>query len=177
MKLIQLFVSSFGFLDIRDFANSMLKPKLLIVTLPIAALSGAAELYFGLKLVTVVAFCLLLSMEVITGLWASKIKGIPIESNRAKRAGFVVGFWMILFFILHSLKSHYPPESIYYDLFSWLHSTELIFVSCVYLISVWENLGVMSGKSNQPMIHALRRKINAFLNIDEGDINNPKSNL
>lgn len=153
-------VSQFGFKDHIDFSGSMFHFNLMMVTIPFAALSSIIENMFGLHIMTIAAFVLLLALELTTGLVASKKRGLKIESRKFGRFGFKLVIWLTLFFIINSLKKQYDGNStVVYGLYEWLHDGLMIYVSLEYLISVLENLGHITGENNKGFIYAIKKKI------------------
>ncbi|NIQ13102.1 MAG: hypothetical protein GTO02_01435, partial [Candidatus Dadabacteria bacterium] len=75
-------VSNFGFESFTDFTTSLLHTRLLAFTIPFAGISAVLETIFGLQGLTVLAFVGLVTLELLTGLIASKKKGNKIESRK-----------------------------------------------------------------------------------------------
>lgn len=164
MKLISLFTSAFGYSSNTEFSDSLIHKTAFAITIPLAGISALIEHYIGINFITLIAFIVLLLLELITGLTASKKKGIKIESKKFSRFGLKIFVWISLFFIANSLKLQYKEESvIVYSIFEWLHSGLMIFASLEYLISVLENLSVITGQKNTGIINAIKRKLKKFL--------------
>ena len=83
--MLRFLVSSFGFDNVTDFKCSFIHTKLLSITLPITLVSTLIETYLGIEWVTWVAFVMLLTAELISGIMASVIKGRRISSIRFSR--------------------------------------------------------------------------------------------
>jgi PAS domain S-box-containing protein len=113
-------------------------------------------------------------LELVTGLAASKKKGIKIESRKFGRFGLKLTVWLGLFFIINSLRVQYKGTSEFvYGIYEWLHDGLMIYVSLEYLISVIENLGTLTGKRDSGLINAIKKKVgmvddgyNDFFNIN-----------
>lgn len=171
-KLLNYLVSNFGFDHISDFNTSIIHSKLLMLTLPVAAISGAVEKFMGLHGLTVISFVLLVILELITGITASKSRGEKIESHKFSRFGLKIFVWMTLLFITNSLRLEYDNHNDLLSLlasgfFSWLHSTLFIYITLEYLISVLENLGSLTKEKNKnSLINAILGKLNGVLGID-----------
>ena len=103
-RFLNHFVSCFGFDHVSDFNDSIVHSKLLMLTLPLAAISGFVESFMGLHGLTVLAFVILVVLELVTGLVASKSRGEKIESHKFSRFGLKVFVWITLIFITHSLE-------------------------------------------------------------------------
>jgi len=72
-NIIMHFFDTFGFSNLKDFVLSTFTLKLMPLTIPFAAISGIVEVVFGLKLLTVAAFVLIMMVELISGLYLSLI--------------------------------------------------------------------------------------------------------
>ena len=161
-------LSIFGFRNTGDFLNSFIHLKLLPITLPIATLSSGFEEYFGLKIVTAISFICLLALDLVSGIVAILIRKKKLPSKRLARFGFKVTAWMLLFFIIHSLKMQFVEKSPWLsELFDWLFSLIFVYVSFEYLISVLEHFSFISGKSNEPLTKMLRKKMKRLLGNDK----------
>lgn len=167
------FVSCFGFDHVSDFNDSIVHSKLLMLTIPVATISGFIEHIMGLQGLTVLAFVVLIILELITGISAAKSRGEKIVSHKFSRFGLKVFVWMTLLFITNSLQLEYEGQK---DLisklaggfFSWLHGALFVYVSLEYLISVLENLGSLTDeKSKKTLITAIINKLNNFLGLEK----------
>jgi len=60
------------------------------------------------------------------------------------------------------LKKEYHDEGLFDGmasvLFTWLHGTLFIYINLEYLISVLENLGIITGKDNDGIIKMIKKK-------------------
>lgn len=162
-------VVNFGFSSLDEFINSTIHSKLILLTIPLASISGIIELYTGLHYLTILSFGLLVFMEFLTGIYASKIKNLPIESRKFGRFGLKLLVWLSLMFILNSLKIEYGDKegltnNMSFGLFSWLHSSLYVYVNLEYLISVLENIEVINGSDpNTSKLGKLKKKMDSFL--------------
>ena len=171
-KLLNNIVENFGFTCIKDFTNSIVHTKLLSVTIPIAGISSMLQTLLGLQSFTIISFVVLVVLELVTGLNAAKIKGVKIESKKFSRFGLKVFVWMTLIFITNSMKLEYIDNKTSFGLlastlFNWLHGALFIYVTLEYLISVLENLAVITGESNNTLITSIINKLTKFLNNDK----------
>ena len=169
---LETVVTNFGFRSTSDFVGSIIHVKLMMVTLPIALLSSVIENYFGLHAITMIAFITLITMELITGIAASRARGIPLQSKRFSRFGFKLGIWMTIFFILQSMYLQYKDNSIIGGIYSWLHGSIFIYVSLEYLLSVVENLSVITGDNNNAILNMIKNSVGKYLKAKENDVEN-----
>lgn len=166
-NLLNYVVTNFGFNDISDFSSSLLHTKLALITIPLAGISSVVQNYFGLQSLTIFSFVLLVSLELITGLTAAKVGKVKIESKKFGRFGLKILVWLSLIFIINSFKVEFYGYkdtfgNMAHGLLSWLHGTLFIYVCFEYLISVLENMAVISGKKNSSFIDLIKDK---FKNI------------
>jgi hypothetical protein len=149
----------FGFEDVRDFSASFIHINLTPFLILLAWACGIIELMFGLKILTLCAFIILLIVELVSGIWASKVKGIKITSHRFNRFIAKLFLWLVCFFIINSLKREQECGTVLFYLYSWLYQTVMTFVIFEYLLSVIENIGAITGKSNFALINTIIRKL------------------
>lgn len=167
-KLLNQFVSTFGFNCTGDFTNSIVHSKILGVTLPLAGISALLENSLGLQHLTLISFVVLVTLELLTGLIAAKVKGEQIVSNKFGRFGLKVLVWLILLYVTNSMRLEYSGSlesfrNLASGFFTWLHGTMFIYIVLEYLISVLENLGAITGKSKDNLIKSIIDKLNNLL--------------
>jgi hypothetical protein len=153
-----------GFKNLEDLYFSLFSSAKYGYTGYLAALSititTISELV-GLRELSIGAFGLLLLLELMTGLYAAIIQKKQITSSKFSRFGIKLFIWISLFFIVHQFSQE--SNGIIYE---WLHSGLLLYVGGEYLISILENLSLISGKSNAPLIKAISKQIKKFLNVE-----------
>lgn len=169
-NLLNYIVTNFGFTNSSDFVCSFLHINLLTITLPLAGISVGIEKYFGLEYLTIISFGLLIFLELVTGLLSSKVRKVKIESKKFSRFGLKVLIWFSLIFITKSLMMEYKQYTdtvgvLAYSMFNWLHTFIFIYINMEYLISVLENLGVITGnkKGSDTLIKVIKGKLISFL--------------
>jgi hypothetical protein len=176
------FVVHFGFENISEFFNSLVHPKLLILTIPSTILGFSLftfiEKWFGLSDMVFVAFIVALILELITGIAASIKKGVTISSTRFSRFGLKVLVWMGLMLITNSFHLSYMGQSgilsaLTHNLFYWLHGTLVVYVCFEYMISILENLSVITGNKENKFLDFLKKKADQFLKFAD-DKTTPK---
>ena len=165
-------VCNFGFTCTEDFSSSIVHSKLLPLTIPVAGLSAFLETSLGLRSFTLIAFVVLITMELITGLIASKVRGEKIVSNKFGRFGLKVLVWMTLLYVTNAMRLEYLTGETNFSglasgFFVWLHGTLFIYIVIEYLISVLENLGVITGDNRNSLIKTIINKLNSFLKNDK----------
>ena len=90
-------------------------------------------------------------VETVTGIKASKKKGISFESFRFSRCIIKVFVWAFLFFMFHSFAADLDSKegwvfAIGGVLIDVLHVTTMVYFCIEYGTSILENLAVLDGK-------------------------------
>jgi len=168
-EYIAHFFDTFGFKDSSDLLASLFTYKFIPITITFSAVSAFIIKYTGLEWVTIAAFASLLIMELGTGLIAARTKGTTIESKKLSRFFLKVAVWMNVFFVVKTLEWHYisKDSDTIALVYSFLHSLILVYVSFEYLISVIENITVISGKSTNPLIKVMTNMLKNLLGTDK----------
>ena len=177
MKFIQSqldqFVLQFGFENLSDFFNSLVHPKLLLFTLPASILSfsilASLETWLGISSMAIIGFIVAVVLELVTGLWASIIKGTPISSRKFSRFGLKIFVWLGLLLITNSFHLSYVDQ---HDLLSeiseyffyTLHNLLVIYIMTEYIISILENFATINGKSDSILISFIKAKRKQIFN-------------
>ena len=168
-NFVNYIVINFGYHGVEDFYTSTIHHNLTILTIPVAIIGAIIEKYTGLHYITLLSFGILVLMEFITGISASRIKNIPIESRRFSRFGLKLMVWVSLIFVINSLKIEYNEKTdmtslMAHALFSWLHGALYVYVNLEYLISVLENLDVISGNdAATSKLSLIKKKLSTFI--------------
>jgi hypothetical protein len=135
-----------------------------ILIISVSAISGYVELYLGMKMLTLVAFVMLLTVELVSGIYASVfVKKQKLESARMQRFTIKLTLWLIALFITFSFYKEFEPKSTAAAaLFAWMHSGLMIYAALEYLVSVLENIAVISGDTNNKLLVAFKTKIDKY---------------
>jgi PAS domain S-box-containing protein len=105
----------------------------------------------------------------VTGLKSSMIRRIPIQSKKFSRFGFKLVVWFLIFFILQTMKLQYKDNFVIGGIYSWLHSSIFIYVTLEYLISVVENLSVITGDNNNVILSMIRGSIGKYMKAKQNE--------
>jgi hypothetical protein len=135
-----------------------------------SVLTTVAEL-LGMKSLTVIAFVVLCTLELSTGIIASVfIKKEKFKSSKASRFTIKLASIMIVFFVLNSFYLQYKESnSIASGFFEWLYLAVLIFFALEYLVSVLENIAVISGQSTNVLVASIKKKLNKILDLEQNE--------
>jgi len=130
-------ITEFGFPDLDHFISSLIRPKLLPLSIPLSVVGGFLEYIFGLEPIILIAFAALLTLELGTGIAAAWLEGQKITSKRMKSFLIMFFVWLVVLFILHQFST--LDNILIATAFDYLFYTTIFFVSIIYLKSVFEN--------------------------------------
>lgn len=173
MKILNYFSQTFGFTDFTDFTHSFIHQKLFILTMPSALLIGGFfERILGITSAMIISFIVLSTLEILTGLSAARVKGQKWESKKFSRFGLKIFVWLCLIFVAHSFAIGYQGTEgvlnyLAGNMFAYFHAVLVAYVCFEYLISVVENLSVLTGQTNNKLVTFFKRKFNRFLGESE----------
>jgi len=155
---------NFGFDDFKALTCSLVHKEFALLSIISATTLSSIGYFFeertGLTSGALVAFSALVGLELLTGLLASKKRGIKIESRKFSRFGLKLLVWLVLFYILNEFREQYVHSSVVaYEVYDWLHIFVVGYVIMEYLISVLENLGTITGKDYTRLIGIIKKKL------------------
>jgi hypothetical protein len=172
-SFLNYLTQTFGFSDFADFSQSFIHFKFLLLTMPSALIIGGFfERMLGITQAMIISFIVLAILEIVTGLSAARAKGIKWESKKFSRFGLKIFVWLCLMFVANSFAVGYAGtvgvlNYLAGNMFAYLHAVLVTYVCFEYLISVIENLSVLTGQSNNKLIGFFKRKFNRFLGESE----------
>lgn len=170
-KILTYIVETFGFKDWSDYTNSIIHYKeagiFLSSSLIVSTFNAAIRDYLGLKPVLVCAVILLLLLELGTGLMSISKKKEKFQSKKFSRFALKAFMWIAFIYILYSFREQFiDTNKAAFELFDWAHTGLLCYMCLEYLISVDENVAVITGKPNT-FLQMVIKKLKSFLNIKD----------
>ena len=162
-------VNQFGFENLHDFLTSMVHSKVLYLTLPASAVVfGMIEKWFGFSSAIFGAFVVMAIMELVTGIWGALAQKKKLKSRKVGRFGLKILVWLSLIYVANSFALNYKEAEgfqsmLIYQIFSWFHGVLMVYVSFEYIISILENLGKITGKTNNRLIKFLNTRLDKVL--------------
>lgn len=164
MSKMSSLLHEFGFCNVEQFTESLLRPKLLFLSVPISFMGATLQLVFGLKPIVLMAFVMLLTLELTSGIFASWIEGRKITSKRMKSFLMMLFVWLSTLFILNGFKEHFR-ETVLESVFEYLFTAVVLFVNVIYFKSIWENAGRIMNRRQE--FRQLRKLFLSKLKQDE----------
>lgn len=170
MKILNNILKGFHWDNIQALGTSIIpstKYHMTLMVITLSAVASAMEHLLGLSYMTVVAFLVLMLMEVLTGVYASvAVNKEAFQSSKMGRFGVKVFIILIVLFITHTFNVDFKDKSpILSELFEWLWSFLFGWFSLEYLFSVIENYGTIKGKNTNELIKSIKDKFNLLFGI------------
>lgn len=168
LKILTKIFLGYGWSNSTDFLLSIFPSAKYHLTLGVIIFSGvigSLELLLGLSHATMVAFAVLAFTELFSGLYASlAIRKEKLESGKMGRFTFKLAMLMIVIYVINTFKIQFQESSvILHGLFDWMYAGVFAYTALEYLVSVLENIAVISGKESSALIMAIKEKLNNLL--------------
>lgn len=167
MKLLKL-IQSFEYDSIGDFGRSMVPSVKYGATggmTVFAVVAATIEKLLGISHSAFIALCVVMLAELVSGLVASRVRGDKLSSVRWSRFGLKLGLWFVVLYVAHIIGEDFRNRGseVVAAVIDWTHTALVLSIFFEYLISVLENISVISGKSNTRLIEKIKEKFNNLL--------------
>ncbi len=173
MKLINYYLTAFGFLNYKDYLGStfgyMMSPRALSVSIVIGYVSSLLKQHLGFSLVVFLAFVVLNFLEFKTGVKASKRKGQKVESRKMGRMFLKVGTYVIIIWILNAFQTELKfPSIMNFQLNPFIVVYWAFLAGVIYqlFISLLENLVALGFHEADGVLGFVIRKYNKYFEKD-----------
>lgn len=168
MKFLTKILATFDYGCWVEFAQSLMpssKYKLTIASITISLMFPFIDRVFGLDAYAFGALLIVFFAELGSGLHAAHIRGEIFSSMKLSRFSFKVFYYLILialpYVMAQSFLSH--GKQMASVMFDWLHLFLLAQIILENIVSILENLAVISGKDKTHWIAKIQNKINSLL--------------
>lgn len=167
-----LFFFHLGFIGIREFFVSLLRPKLMakawLLWVALTPLFALVEQHLGITGPLFLAFFSLNIAELFTGIKAARAEGKVLASDKLQR--FFIKFFVYITLIACTYQyklftKSQSDESWASDFFGWAHSGILSGLSIILIRSIFENLHRMGVKEAGIIYGILDNKWTRFIAI------------
>lgn len=167
MKYLKL-LATFDYHSLAEFAQSLApssKYKLTIASAIMSFFFPFVDRVFGLDAYAFGALLLVFVAELTSGLIAAHIRKETFSSMKLSRFTFKVFYYLVLIALPYvmsvSFKDHNKTTAAI--MFDWLHLFLLAQIILENIVSILENLAVISGKDKTHWIRKIQDKISGFL--------------
>lgn len=173
MKLINYYLTAFGFENWKDYCTStfgfMVTPRALSISIGVGYVSSFLKEHLGFPLVVFAAFVALNVLEFRTGVKASKKKGKPIESRKMGRMFLKVGTYVLIIWILNAFQTGLQfPSVMEFELDPFVVVYWAFLAGVIYqlFISLLENLVALGYEEADGVLGFVTRKFKKYFEND-----------
>jgi phage-related holin len=154
-------LKTFDWATIDDFLLSLApsyKYKINVLLMMMSSVWVCVDKWFGLDSTAFVALLLVFVAEMVSGIAASRVRKEPFSSMRLSRFSLKVACYMVLIFVSYSMFQNFEhhkneTEAVAFD---WMHIFLIVQIVFENMISVLENVEVISGKKKGDWIRKLK---------------------
>jgi len=169
-KVLDYVVETFGFDNFNEYAHSLFHRDMTALFIISSTLLSSIALWvqrsLGIKPVLIGAIILLLIWELASGFLKMRKNKEEFSSNRFGRFALKAFFWISFFYIIYSFRSQFDGTSVIaFELFDWIHTAALVYMFLEYLISVDENMAIITNKPDTFLLLVIK-KLKSFLSIE-----------
>lgn len=167
MKFLSKIIQSFEYNSFLEFLQSVspsTRYGITVLTISFSSCLALVESIFGINGICVVVFAVAMIMELMTGLWASQVRGDKFSSTRMSRFGLKLACYLIIIALFWQFKQAALKDGQHFlaSIFSFLWGFSLIYTGTEVVVSIMENLAVIEGKPKDEYINRIREKIKIF---------------
>jgi len=124
------------------------------------------QVMFGISALAFLALLVIMVAELTSGILASRIRKEPFSSMKLSRFTFKVAYYLVLIFVTNTMASGFQSsgQDLAYTIFHWMHIFLTVQIVMENIVSVLENVSVISGKDKTHWIKKIQTKIESLLN-------------
>ena len=155
-KILKTFAYN-GWADLASsLAPSIKYEHITAMGITLSSVIVVVQVMFGLDALAFLALLVIMVAELSSGIIASKIRKEKFSSMKLSRFTFKVAYYLIGF--------RATDQELAYSVFHWMHLFLTIQIVLENIVSVLENLSVISGKEKTHWIRKIQDKIQNLLN-------------
>lgn len=165
---IKNLLKTFDYHSWTDLAQSLApssKYQLSAAAMIFSAVSVSVDKIFGLDGLAFFALIIVFFTELVSGLIASHVRGEKIESHKLSRFLFKIFYYMVLIAVPYIMSTSFSnrDRDLPAVIFDWLHVFLVVQIVLENMVSILENLAVISGKDKTHWVTKIQTKINGLL--------------
>jgi|SRR6185437_2442237 len=161
-------LKTFDYHDVTAFGKSLMPSCRYdggAVLMIISAMYVSIDKFFGLDGAAFVALGFVFLVELISGIVAAHVRKETISSAKLSRFTLKVACYLVLISVTYlmaiSFANHKKDVAAW--VFDWLHVFLVAQIVLENIVSILENLAVMSGKDKAAWINKIQEKFNGIL--------------
>jgi phage-related holin len=154
-----------GFKDLLLSLFPSLKFELAGFTVFVGLCLATLERLLGLDAIAVMMLVVVMLTEIISGVMAAKRKGDVFESSKFSRFTLKLFIYLVLIATPYAFEQSFAEreKQLASEVFSWFHSFIVVEIVFEYIISISENLSVISGKPKDHWVTKIKEVIKSKL--------------
>lgn len=165
---VKTLLKTFDYHSWTELAQSLApttKYQLSVAAMMFSAISVSVDKIFGLDGLAFTALIVVFITELISGLIAAHIRGEKIESHKLSRFTFKLFYYLVLIAVPYIMSSSFRhrDKDLAAIAFDWLHTFLVVQIVLENLVSILENVAVVTGKDKTHWITKVQDKINGLL--------------
>jgi phage-related holin len=148
-----------------SLAPSFKYEMLPVASMVFSAVSVVADKIFGLDVFAFGAFFFLMVFELLSGIWAANVKQEPLSSMKLSRFTFKVAIYLVIIAVPYNFAQSFKAKdyTLATTIFDWMYVFLVIQIVQEHLVSILENVAVISGRPKTHWISKLQEKIGGLL--------------
>jgi hypothetical protein len=173
-------LATFDYHGLNSFYESLAPSFRYCITKPLLAISlvypgfaalvacffPSVEAVLGISGAAFITMIIAFAAELTSGLMASYISGKKFTSFRLSRFTFKVCIYLIIIAIPHHWSQNFKAKhmAVVAAAFDWLQSALIMQVAFENIVSILENMAVITGKDKTELIDKIKSKVTSFYN-------------
>ena len=176
VKYLHWFLGTYGYGSMKELGLSLVpsaKYELQLPSISLSAMIALLNQFLGITPAIAVAMLVAVTVEVHTGLKASKVQGIHFESFRFSRCVLKTFIWIVILYVIHSFYRELRGGEGWLNEFSAGFMNLLkVFVMVMFVVehvtSILENLALIEQKPKTAYVAKIQVLWDKFTNIVTG---------
>jgi len=169
MGFFNKILKTFAYNGWPDLASSLMPSTkyewLTPFSLSFSSFTVLVQIFFGFDALAFIALLVVMLAELSSGIIASRYRKEPFSSMKLSRFSFKVAYYLVLIFVTNSMANSYMAtnQDLASTIFHWLHIFLTVQIVLENIVSILENVAVISGKDKTHWISKIQSKIENFL--------------
>jgi phage-related holin len=163
-------LKTFDFHSVEEFFLSLAPSfkseyNLKVMLMVFSSLYVVPDKFFGLDSAAFIALGVVFVFELISGVTASHVRKEPLSSMKLSRFSLKVACYLVLIGVSYCMQMSFEHrDSLVASVtFGWLHVFLVVQIVFENIISILENLAVISGKDKAAWIVQIKDKLKSFV--------------
>lgn len=157
----------YEYTSVGDWVTSMLpsiKYEITTTSVLTSTFTGLIASLIGMEWMAFLAFLIVMILELVSGIWASLVKGDTFQKGKLFRFIFKAFCYIVIMSATFLFAENYRTQGKEFvaGIFDWLHIFLVVQIVLENIYSILENVGVIQGKPKGELIEAIKSKMKRF---------------